>query len=130
MKFCQPHWDKLRVGIAEAGMDGLVAKDGVQAAAQLASGIQSGSTASNFDPLMAAHNMILSNAMNLLGQEALVLFTDDDQGPKCPLCYLTKIHLERCTEPGCPLKDHDHWIGFAIRDAKAEAVRLGLVGAA
>jgi hypothetical protein len=128
VKICQPHWDKLRAAIAEAGMDGLVAKDGDQSAAQLVSGLENGSKKENFDPLMASHNMIVSNALRVRGLE--ILNPNADGSDRCPLCFLTAEHLEQCTDATCKLKDFDDWIGYAVRDSRAEAVRLGLLGSA
>lgn len=125
MKFCQTHWDKLRAEVSSAGLDSFVSKDHVQAAVRFVASAD-GQTRDNFDPLLVAHNMILSNALDLVGIELLVL--DQDGNDRCPLCFVTSEHKAECKKPDCKIEDFDHWIGYAVRDTKAEAIRLGLVG--
>lgn len=87
MKFCQPHWDRLREEIDANGLSGFVARDGEQAAQQLADeaqGINDQDAAP--DPLMRAHWMILDRAIKQGGPYILT-------GDYCPLCELEK-HTE------------------------------------
>jgi len=83
MKFCKSHWDALRAAVDARGMTHLVAKSGAQAFENVVLELEGREREAHFDPLMAAHNMILGHAMDLLG---LVLFTGD----YCPACELLK----------------------------------------
>jgi hypothetical protein len=86
MKMCMPHWTALRAAIDARGLAALVADNGEKAAANVASELADGQTIDNFDPLMGAHNAILSNALDAAG--AVILFAAPDGSDVCPLCYL------------------------------------------
>lgn len=83
MKFCQPHWDRLRAAIETRGLMPLVARDGREAIARLKDEIEGSADKATFDPLMAAHNMILARCTELLG---LYLYSGD----YCPVCEICK----------------------------------------
>lgn len=85
MKFCQPHWDSLRTAINARGLEYLVAANGRDAHARAVAELEGRGEAADFDPLMTAHNMILSHAMDWVG---LALFTGDF----CPVCELLKVY--------------------------------------
>lgn len=120
MKFCSNHWTELKAAISEKGLDDLIAKNGEEAAKRMVSELDGGVSRSNFDPLMAAHNAIVSNAIESAGLQILA-----QEG--CPLCLL--IEHCQCAAKGTPDCAFAKWIGFAARDAYEEAKRLGLVGA-
>lgn len=64
MKFCQTHWDALRSAIRDRGLYDLVAKSGEAIVNKMAEELKAGAaTATTFDPLMGAHNAILSRTM-------------------------------------------------------------------
>jgi hypothetical protein len=126
MRMCQEHWTKLKTAISERGLDGLVAKTGEQAAAQAMSSLKDGTTKTNFDPLMAAHNMILSRALDTAGLELMA--QNDDGSDRCPLCFLNAAHEAGCKEPDCTWTYDLTWIPGPADAALAEARRLGLVG--
>lgn len=71
MKFCQPHWRKLSTAIRDRGLWHLVATSGQEAVLHM--------RAESFEPLIGAHNTIMSNAIQTLG-----LFEG------CPVCELKK----------------------------------------
>ncbi len=75
MKMCQPHWDKLRKSIADAGMAHLVAPTGEELQKRIAE--------DGYCPLAAATSMIYSNALSCGGEYLLT-------GDYCPLCELDK----------------------------------------
>lgn len=85
MKFCQPHWDALREAINARGLGHLVAVNGRDAHARAVAELKGEADVSDFDPLMAAHNMILSRATQDFG---LALFTGD----YCPVCEYLKVY--------------------------------------
>lgn len=122
MKFCEAHWDRLREAIKARGLDGLVAKDGYEAAAKTKAELEGGPSKSSFDPLLGAHNAILSNTLRVAG---LVILGADEKGEHyCPICYLT----QNCS---CGLGAECHffgWIERAADDARENAISLGLVG--
>jgi hypothetical protein len=110
MKFCEPHWQSLREAVEATGLGALVAESGQQAARNLASEATEGPTFDNFDPLMTAHNAILSGAMSLIkeryNQNALMVMADDEEHPEwaCPICALNWCHAEHdrlCVQDGC-----------------------------
>lgn len=122
MKFCLPHWTKMRAAIEARGMTPLVAENGQSAIANLADELQRGQTLDNFDPLMAMHWNIVNNVMEKLGQNAFYLLGAEDAPedpidvekitaadapalrvkyagktwPRCPLCYINIAHEFTC----------------------------------
>lgn len=122
MKFCEAHWQRLRDAIKDRGLDGLVSKDGKEAAAKTVAELEGGPSKSTFDPLLGAHNAILSNTLRVVG---LVILGADEKGEHyCPICYLTQNCACGLGEK-CEFFD---WIERAADDARAHAVSLGLVG--
>jgi hypothetical protein len=87
MKFCMPHWEALRTAVNARGLGDLVARSGEELGAKLEKELAGDNTLASFDPLMAAHNMILSNALNAGGLE--VMAPNDDGTERCPVCYLS-----------------------------------------
>jgi hypothetical protein len=122
---CADHWQKLRTAIADLGMDGLVAKSGPEAVSRLVTEAESGATKTTFDPLMDAHNAILSNALDLVG--IAIMAPNEDGTDRCPLCFINEGHLKGCKDEGCTWST-EPWIGYAARDAHARAKELGLIG--
>lgn len=90
MKYCQPHWDALRDAIERRGLSHLVAKSGEAAARRARAEIEGTATDRTFDPLMAAHNMVLAKVTEMGG---LYLFT----GEYCPVCEAMKGHAAHAT---------------------------------
>lgn len=139
MRFCQPHWDKLRTTIADRGLGDLIATDGETAVAQLTDALERReATPVNFDPLMNAHWAITANAMDLIsktGNSPLYLMLPDDVAedpvagygeqyegrtwPRCPLCYINLAHEVSCTDRRCTLdkvNGYDFFIERATDD--------------
>ena len=103
MRMCQAHWDKLKAEIGARGLDRFIAKDGAEAAERLASG--------GFDPLMNAHNAILSNCLNSRGLAAMT--PNEDGSEKCQLCFCAST----CTK--CqPCQHFEQWIVFAAKPCR------------
>lgn len=122
MKMCKVHWDELREKIRERGLYGLVATSGEQAVAQLVDGLENGPKKTNFDPLMAAHNQLVSNAVNVAGLALMMM--NEDGTERCPVCYL----VEKCPcgkGADCPFTT---WLTKAADGAREYAIQLGLVG--
>lgn len=118
MKFCPDHWERLRAAIESRGLMALVADSGEQAASNLARELTDGPTIDSFDPLMGAHNMIVSNAMNEIKttyqQNPLMVFADETEHPEwaCPICALNWCHAEHnrlCTQEGCNYPKEYDW---------------------
>ena len=110
MKFCAEHWAQLREAIDAEGLMTLVAETGEQAARNLASEIDGGTSIDNFDPLMWAHNAILAYAMEAAkrqyNQSPLIFMVEDPERPQlaCPVCalnYCHEQHDEVCTQASC-----------------------------
>ncbi len=111
---CQPHWDKLRDAIKLRGLDDMIAKDGMQAAQQLAEGRP--------DPLLAAHNAIVGNAAAAAG--LAIMSPNDDGSERCPICYLKEASFAApscdCGDPACTSESRadrfERWIEHAAND--------------
>lgn len=84
MKFCQPHWDDLRSGVTDRGMDHLVAQGGEEAIKRVKLELEGAADDSTWDPLMAAHWAITTRAIECGGLE--ILSPKDDGSHCCPLC--------------------------------------------
>lgn len=112
MKFCTDHRAKTKSAIALRGLDKLVAKDGATAAADLAAGRP--------DPLMYAHNAIVSNVLNTAGIG--IMMAKDDGSEWCPLCYL--IENCKCGEGDACRARWESWIDRAADEA-AERCGIG-----
>lgn len=113
MQICQDHWTKLRAAIDARGIGHLV-KDAAGAVQEMHANL-AGREVEHPDPLLAAHNMILSNAVRVAG--FAILFNNEDGSERCPLCFL----IANCA-CGLGPKCHMHeWIDRAADDA------LGLV---
>ncbi len=118
MKFCPEHWQQLRETIEASGLTALIAEDGTAAVKNLASELKDGATIDNFDPLMAAHNMIWSRAMTEIAekyqQNPLMLMADeaDHPGWACPICALNWCHAEHdrlCKQENCDYPPNYDW---------------------
>lgn len=114
MKMCQPHWEELRAAIDARGLTPLVADGGKQAMRNIESEVNDGSTIANFDPLMAAHNAIWSNCMNLAG--LTVMAPNDDGSERCAYCYI----LAEAPKHGVADGRFDNWIDLAADGAKRQ----------
>lgn len=116
MKFCQPHWDILRAEVRTQGLGDWIATSGEVAVEQAADSLVRGEhTRVNYDPLMAAHNMIFGRVLEGLG---LVVMSADFG---CPICFLNERRDENgfctCGHPECPngpggtaLPDFEAWL--------------------
>jgi len=108
------HWGRLRAAIDARGLTALIAEGGERAAANLVSELTDGPSIDNFDPLMAAHNAIMSNALATAGLE--VMYANEDGSDRCPLCWMN----EQANNAGNPTPNaYDDWIDRAADDALA-----------
>jgi hypothetical protein len=122
----------LRAAVEARGLNALVADTGEEVMGKLASEINEGPSIDNFDPLMGAHNAILSNAIEMGGLSVLA-------GEVCPLCWLNEQSKEAwehardvdglqpgdkcpCPDPECTVvfpeepMSYDVWIDRAADD--------------
>lgn len=92
MNFCQPHWERLKPAITSRGLGDFVAKDGAEATRQVAKALANPDVLhlEDFDPLMAANNMIFSAAMRARG--LAMLQPNEDGSMPCPLCVAAGPH--------------------------------------
>ncbi len=110
---CQQHWDKL-VGLLKVGGYGsLIASDDEVAKERLARELDDSAGPDDFDPLIAAQNMILGNAVDAAG--TLVFAPTSDGSDRCPICFL----------------DVPEWLEYAAHDAieHAKTTSLGSTAA-
>jgi len=123
MRMCKDHWDKLKAEVERRGLTKFIARDGEEAAKRTVG--EYSEEARNFDPLMGAHNMIVSAALEKLGLDLLIA---NESGPdKCPLCELQAAHVAHCTIEGCTFTYEATWIPGPVEAAYQQAVKLGLV---
>lgn len=121
MKFCTQHWDALRQAIQDVGLSTLVAEDGREAMAKMVGSLNDGVSIDNFDPLMQAHNTIMSNALHLCNQNGGEQSTLELMGVLsgvdwCPLCYLNAQHKLACEEGENCTFSYDRWVEYAAKD--------------
>lgn len=90
MKYCNHHWTMLRIAIDVRGLTHLVARDGAEAVKRLKSEADGTATPFTYDPLMAAHNMVIARALKLGGIG--MLGTAPDGGEYCPVCEAMRGH--------------------------------------
>ncbi len=102
MKFCQPHWNRLKTAIESRGLGHLIAANGRDAHARAVGELKGENTLSDYDPLMSAHWQISSRAIEILG---LGLMTGD----YCPVCEVLKDYPP--IPPGHRYADNEsYWI--------------------
>jgi hypothetical protein len=130
MKFCEKHWQMLRDEAEKQGLGDYVAKSGEEAydramkAAALNEADKPADVA-NFEPVIGAHNAIIGKVVSYVGMGVLeVAGEGDDEVHHCPLCYITKVHEEQCTDERCEVKNFDYWIEGAMGDQKKELERF------
>lgn len=88
MKICTPHWERLRAALKERGLDHLGAKTGEAAAANMVTELEGRSAENDFDPLMAANNMIWTQGLKVCG--LALMANNEDGSEKCPICESAK----------------------------------------
>lgn len=122
MKFCGPHWERLKRALADRGLAPFIATTSADLGRRLQADLEGGAApAVTFEPLMGAHNAILENTLRVAGLEPMA--PKADGGEWCPVCYLMTC---QCGDPECP-KRFEGWIERAADDMLAEARRLNLV---
>lgn len=115
MKFCQEHWEALKKAIDERGLTPFVAADGAEAVKRMTG------ESPKFEPLLHAHNAILSNTLRIAGLE--VMAPNEDGTERCPLCFL----IGRCDcgrGEECPFRS---FITKAADEALEGAKHFGLI---
>ena len=127
MKFCQPHWNKLRAAIDARGLGHLGAKSGAEAVEAIVLELEGRPKEAMPDPLMTAHNMIVQAVGNRVGIVELIAET---YGP-CPVCVGMK------TNEGAPdsvtgriftpEEEESYWIDGPADAVLAIFAREGLV---
>lgn len=122
MRFCLPHWDKLRAEVDKQGLGAYVSDSPSRATEQLQRKVDGEDSLDTFDPLMRAHMAIIAAAISIVG---VTLFLDDDDGTeRCPICYMQRLHDESCTNAGCDCSFEDSWITGAVADEVAHLTVL------
>ncbi len=100
---CQQHLDGLRGLIEASGYGSLIVADGEEADRRLSKELQESAGPDDFDPLMAAQNLNLGNAIDVAGTQVLGPAADGSE--RCPICYL----------------EVPQWVEYAARDAIEQA---------
>lgn len=122
MKFCQPHWDKLKTALVERGLEPLMVKTSEAMHRRMQVELRGDAhPADMFEPLMGAHNAILANALSAGG---LALMAPKDDGSDwCPICFLKTCE---CGDPACPER-FESWVEKAADEQLAQAHALKLI---
>lgn len=97
-KFCDRHWTAIRAEIARAGLTAFVSKNGKEAAEKMRLDPVCLHTRQSFDPLMAAHNLIVLKATDKAGYFK-----------GCPIDYAGEIAIK---EAIAVVIDHARGLGF------------------
>ena len=114
MKFCMPHWDALKAAVAAAGLSGFVSQGGEAAVKSMIDG--------KFDPLLSAHNSIITNVLGVAGLQ--VMQNNEDGSERCPMCFVKT--LCNCGRAECAAK-FEGWIQRAVDDELAYAKEKGFM---
>jgi hypothetical protein len=116
-KWCQRHWDALRLAIEQRGMAHLISRGGEAAAAQVADELKMGSAhdVEGFDPLLRAWASISGRAMEV----GFAPFG-------CPLCGVDE-HTRQCTTPGCQMGTAESWVAGCTDSLRDYARGLNLI---
>ena len=135
MKFCTEHWQALRGAVEASGLGSMVADSGERAAKNFVREATEGPSIDTFDPLMTAHNAILTGAMGIISdryqQNPLMLMAGEDAPgvtwPTCPICALNWCHAEHdriCVMEGCSYPKGYTYDTEAVEQGIAAAQRL------
>lgn len=102
MNICQPHWDRLKQAIYSRGLNDFIAADGKEIIRQVVKSVNNPDTLAleDFDPLLAANNMISSFAMQHAGLSMLVPDAQTGKLP-CPLCLVAGPHDQNWIDGAC-----------------------------
>lgn len=104
MRFCQEHWDKLRQAIDDRGLSHLVARDGAAAAERIRAELDGTADKRTYDPLMAAHWMIMGWALEQAGASRFPLLNRSEvyhilaSEDFCPVCEGMRRVVNRTPE--------------------------------
>lgn len=126
MKFCMDHWNALKAAVEARGLGHLIARSGDAVAGRVSTEATQGPSKETFEPLLGAHNAILSNALRIAG--LAVMMPNEDGSERCPLCFL--ITNCGCPEKGTPQCAFAKWIDHAADDMVTAAKELGAIPAA
>lgn len=119
MKFCQTHWDMLRASVESRGMGHLVAANGRDALARTVADLEGRAEPDDFDPLMGAHNVILSRALDAVGLGLMF-------GDLCPVCEVLP-NWPPIPEGHRYATNESYWIDGPVDAMREIAQQRGLV---
>ncbi len=121
------HWNALRKAIDDRGLASLISERGEEAIRKVSRELSEGPSVDSFDPLMSAHFMIMSNAIETIGRigiDPMIFIANNPEHPQweCPICclnWLSEEHDNTCTTEGCTKEKgqrFDIWIEKAADD--------------
>lgn len=120
MQFCSDHWTALRTAIEVRGLGHLIAANGRDALARTAAELAGRDEPADYDPLLAAHWMIVGRATQVFGLAAF--------GEGCPVCVL--LHVTPPPPDGHRYPTNDHYFIDGPADAVLAVCReLGIAEA-
>lgn len=109
MKMCQKHWDRLIELIKERGMWSLVGGPET-ARAELQAAID-GDPEREFDPLLRANSMVMSQALSMGG--LYLMSAKPDGSEYCPICeavtHMSQVPLQPGGPPAGEQWVENHW---------------------
>lgn len=102
MNICKEHRSALKLAITSRGLGDFIAKDGAEAMRQMQATLANPDELrlENFDPLMAANNMIFSFAMENAGLDLLAPDEKTGKSP-CPLCFVAGPYAQNWIDGAC-----------------------------
>lgn len=116
MKFCAPHWQKMRDAVRERDMERFIARSPEAAMRRLHDEMTGTAAPDDFDPLMWMNNILWSKLLELGGIN--LMMPNEDGSDRCPLCFMNEAHKAACEVPDCTYT-HDIAIDWAANAAKA-----------
>lgn len=91
MRWCQPHWDELRVEVERQGLAGFVATDGETMAQNLQRQMAGELTLDTFDPLFGAMIGMQHWLDTTYGMASMLV-------DGCPICFADRQHQNACED--------------------------------
>lgn len=115
MKFCMPHWDRLKQAIEDRGLTKLVHSSGEAVVDSMVREVEGNATPGDFDPLANATWAIYGAYIRDVGLAAMMVSEDGKE--VCPLCGVKSARDDM----------DDNWINGSADQQLDHARSLGLM---
>src|SRR3990167_6798335 len=99
VKFCQPHWDRLRQLVIDKGMESLISKSPEAAQSRVEEELEGVATAATYDPLLSAYWMLMARALEQ-GGDYLLCEKPGENLEYCPMCEVEAQGVKQFNKEG------------------------------